>query len=80
MFLPFEDDPMLSASSSSKAFLLVNDASITDRSIARQIGGMTSDPGSGVSDGPRRPFVSGIAQIVNGTIRSKPLEVLPTRK
>ena len=36
VFLPFHDDPMLSLILS-KAFLLANDADITDRSIASQI-------------------------------------------
>jgi hypothetical protein len=36
VFLPFNDDPMLSLILS-KAFLLANDAAITDKSIAKQI-------------------------------------------
>jgi len=36
VFLPFDDDPMLSLILS-KAFLLANDAAISDRSIAKQI-------------------------------------------
>ena len=36
VFLPFHDDPMLSLILS-KAFLLANDAAISDRSIASQI-------------------------------------------
>ena len=38
VFLPFDDDPMLSLILS-KAFLLANDAAISDRSIAKQIRG-----------------------------------------
>jgi hypothetical protein len=38
VFLPFDDDPMLSLILS-KAFLLANDAAISDRSIASQIRG-----------------------------------------
>ncbi len=38
VFLPFDDDPMLSLILG-KAFLLANDAAITDRSILRQIRG-----------------------------------------
>ena len=38
LFLPFDDDPVLSLILS-KAFLLAGDAAITDESIARQIGG-----------------------------------------
>jgi hypothetical protein len=38
VFLPFNDDPMLSLILS-KAFLLANDAAITDKSIAKQIRG-----------------------------------------
>ena len=38
LFLPFDDDPILSLILS-KAFLLADDAKITDQSITRQIGG-----------------------------------------
>ena len=38
LFLPFDDDPVLSLILS-KAFLLAGDAAITDESITRQIGG-----------------------------------------
>ena len=38
LFLPFDDDPLLSMILS-KAFLLAADAKITDPSITRQIGG-----------------------------------------
>lgn len=38
LFLPFDDDPILSLILS-KAFLLADDAKITDQSVTRQIGG-----------------------------------------
>ena len=46
VFLPFDDDPMLSLILG-KAFLLANDAAITDRSIAAQIRGTGTGGGTG---------------------------------